>query len=359
MKKLLFFLLLVSCIKSFAQNRQDSCVIGSIYRGDTLFSFNPCTGEMRQITKFVLPYTGEGVKMYLSVGSTRYWAPIDSMMWVYFTPSNYLAISDSASMLSKYLRKTDTTGKWSASGHVHDWTSITGKPSIFTPSSHTHVKADITDFPTISGTNTGDNAVNSLYSSLVTNATHTGDATGSVALTLATVNSNVGSFGSATQVGTYTVNGKGLVTAASNTAIQIATSQVTGYTGYSINVQATTSSPTDAQTIYFGNLPKAPVTAAGTSKIYIRQSGTIKRAEIYCYSGTAGTNEAWPISIRLNNNSDTQIGSLSVSTKERVWSNTGLNIAVNSGDYIEIKSVNPTWATNPLTTIFGGYIYIE
>lgn len=61
----------------------------------------------------------------------------------------------------------------------------------------------------------------------VSNATHTGDATGATALTLATVNSNTGSFGSATQVATFTVNGKGLTTAAGNTSIQIAESQVT------------------------------------------------------------------------------------------------------------------------------------
>jgi uncharacterized protein (TIGR02145 family) len=36
-----------------------------------------------------------------------------------------------------------------------------------------------------SGTNTGDNAVNSLYSSLISNATHTGDVTGSAALLIA------------------------------------------------------------------------------------------------------------------------------------------------------------------------------
>jgi hypothetical protein len=36
----------------------------------------------------------------------------------------------------------------------------------------------------LSGTNTGDNAPNSLYSGLVSNATHTGDATGSTALTV-------------------------------------------------------------------------------------------------------------------------------------------------------------------------------
>ena len=39
-----------------------------------------------------------------------------------------------------------------------------------------------------SGTNTGDNAVNSLYSGLVSNATHTGDATGATALTVVAIN---------------------------------------------------------------------------------------------------------------------------------------------------------------------------
>ena len=46
--------------------------------------------------------------------------------------------------------------------------------------------SDITG--TNSGTNTGDNAVNSLYSGLVSNATHTGDATGSTALTVVKIN---------------------------------------------------------------------------------------------------------------------------------------------------------------------------
>ena len=59
----------------------------------------------------------------------------------------------------------------------------------------------------------------------------TGDLTtpgGSLATTLATVNSNVGSFGSGTQVGTFTVNAKGLVTAASNVTIAPPFSAITG-----------------------------------------------------------------------------------------------------------------------------------
>ena len=81
---------------------------------------------------------------------------------------------------------------------------------------------------THSGTNTGDNAVNSLYSGLVTNATHTGDATGDTALTLATVNANVGSFGSATAAPAITVNAKGLVTAAASNTITPAVGSITG-----------------------------------------------------------------------------------------------------------------------------------
>jgi len=129
--------------------------------------------------------------------------------------------------------------------------------------------------------------------------------------------------------------------------------------GYCINVQALTSSPVDAQTVYFGMLPKTPVTVAATSKIYIRKAGTVKIAEIYCYSGTPGTAESWSLYIRKNNAADTLIATLAVSANERRFSNEALSIAVVAGDYIEIKGIQPTWATNPLTTIYGGYLYIE
>lgn len=128
---------------------------------------------------------------------------------------------------------------------------------------------------------------------------------------------------------------------------------------YTLHVQALTSSPADGATIYFGQLPKAPVTAQGTSRIYIRKAGTIKIANIFSFSGTAGTNENWTCNIRLNNTGDTAIATVSAATSERVWSNSGLSLAVTTSDYIEIKCVNPTWVTNPLTTIFGGYLVIE
>ncbi|MGY3527288.1 hypothetical protein [Bradyrhizobium sp. USDA 4452] len=51
---------------------------------------------------------------------------------------------------------------------------------------------------------------------------------GSLATTLATVNSNVGSFGSASLIPTFTVNAKGLVTAAGTVSPQLGTSSVFG-----------------------------------------------------------------------------------------------------------------------------------
>jgi hypothetical protein len=128
---------------------------------------------------------------------------------------------------------------------------------------------------------------------------------------------------------------------------------------FAINVQALTSSPVDAQTVYFGTLPKAPVTTAATSKIYIRKTCTLKHAEIYCYSGTAGTAEAWSLYVRKNNTTDTLIATLSVANSERVFTNAALNISLVAGDYIEIKGIQPLWATNPATTIYGGYLYFE
>lgn len=73
----------------------------------------------------------------------------------------------------------------------------------------------------------------------------TGDVTtsaGSCAHTLATVNSNVGTFGSATKASVVTVNGKGLVTAASESTVTPAVGSITGLgTGVATLLAATPS----------------------------------------------------------------------------------------------------------------------
>ena len=117
---------------------------------------------------------------------------------------------------------------WSETDNTSD-AFIQNKPSLATVAT-TGDYSDLSGTPTIPTNNNeltngagyitdGDVASNSAVAAntaKVTNATHTGDVTGDSALTLATVNSNVGSFTNAT----VTVNAKGLVTAASNGSVQ-------------------------------------------------------------------------------------------------------------------------------------------
>lgn len=119
---------------------------------------------------------------------------------------------------------------------------------------------------TLSGTNTGDQTI-----------TLTGDATGSgsgsFAVTLATVNSNVGSFGSATQVGTFTVNAKGLITAAGNTTVTPAVGSITGLgtgvatflaTPSSANLAAALTDETGSGALVFATSPTLTTPNLGT-----------------------------------------------------------------------------------------------
>lgn len=113
----------------------------------------------------------------------------------------------------------------------------------------------------------------------------TGDisiAGGSNSSVLATVNSNVGSFGGATAVGTFTVNGKGLVTAAGSTSIQIAESQVTNLV---TDLAAKQSTTLTSAHILVGNVSNVATDVAMTGDISITNAG------VTAYSGTVPINK--------------------------------------------------------------------
>lgn len=113
-----------------------------------------------------------------------------------------------------------------------------------------------------------------------------GSANVTAAGTLATVNTNVGTFGSATQVGTFTVNGKGLLTAASNTSIQIAESQVTNLVSDLAAKQGTitlTTTGTSGAATFVSNTLNIPNYASGGG------SGTVTSVSVVTANGVSGS----------------------------------------------------------------------
>lgn len=131
----------------------------------------------------------------------------------------------------------------------------------------------VTATASVGGSNTGDNAVNSNYSSLVSNANHTGDATGSTALTLAAVNSNTGTFGAAATVPVIVVNAKGLVTSVVNTPIAVAFSALSTET-------ATISGTTGTVSAAAGYKGKT-IQTTGAAPVTITVGGTVADATYF------------------------------------------------------------------------------
>lgn len=85
----------------------------------------------------------------------------------------------------------------------------------------------------------------------------TGSGTTAITTTLATVNSNVGSFGSSTSIPSITVNGKGLITAISGNVVIAPAGTLSGTT---LNSTVVTSSLTSVGTLSAGSIPYSLLT---------------------------------------------------------------------------------------------------
>ena len=130
-----------------------------------------------------------------------------------------------------------------------------------------------------------------------------------------------------------------------------------------INITTTAlATITDGATYYFGNIAASMGTAANTYyRIYFNKEGTITAADICFVSGNAvGTNENITMYIRKNNTTDYEILTVGNTDRQRRFVNSALSIPINgTTDYIEIKLVCPTWATNPSTVSASGYLTIK
>lgn len=149
--------------------------------------------------------------------------------------------------------------------------SVTGKALTgFSSGAGTVSAADsiLTAINKLDGNIAGKQASGNYITALIGDGTASGP--GSAAFTLATVNGNVGSFGSATAVATLTANAKGLITAAGSTTIQIAESQVTNLVTDLAAKQSTTL--TNAH-ILVGNVSNVATDVAVTGDITITNAG--------------------------------------------------------------------------------------
>jgi hypothetical protein len=137
-----------------------------------------------------------------------------------------------------------------------------------------------------------------------------------------------------------------------------------GLTGYSQLVQfGGSSQPTvaDATTFTYGVGGISASNLVGTRRIYFPMAGTITRADVYCrVGGTLGSNEQSTISIRHNNTTDYAISTtFTQDNADTVVTNSSMSIAIAAGDFIEIKWLSPTWATNPTTVTLMGTVKFD
>lgn len=137
-----------------------------------------------------------------------------------------------------------------------------------------------------------------------------------------------------------------------------------GGLGYTLIVGHTAgSNPADGQTYYIGNGDTDAAwtdTTAARHRIYVPKEGTITACSLSVHAGTAGSAEDVAVYIVLNNTSDTTVTTTSKwNSADFSISATGLSTAVVAGDYLEVKIVTPSWATNPLAVRISGHIYIE
>lgn len=114
--------------------------------------------------------------------------------------------------------------------------------------------------------------------------------------------------------------------------------------------------PVDATTYFFGHSSKAGAsTNEGYAKLYFPFRGIIRSAYLW-WNGIAPTNEDISMYIRKNSTTDTLVETIGDTDAAKLFNNQNLNIAMDAGDYLEIKFVCPTWVTNPTSVVIYGML---
>lgn len=124
-------------------------------------------------------------------------------------------------------------------------------------------------------------------------------------------------------------------------------------------ITGATSNMTDGATYYWGSSGAFGAnTTQGLTRIYNLTGKTITIVAVSTYiRWTTGTSESSTVYLRYNNTTDYSLGTVAGNVAQSNLSLTGQSIAWASGDYVEMKMVNPTWATNPSGMSAGGQIH--
>lgn len=124
---------------------------------------------------------------------------------------------------------------------------------------------------------------------------------------------------------------------------------------------AGSQNPADATTYWFQFDDTWGTTSIPTSRKYIPITGVL--TTFYGYfiiNGTLGSSENTTVGIRVNGSSTTNVSTtVQLTANPTTFNNTGLSIALSAGDYIEIFTTTPTWATNPTSVSFTCSMVVE
>jgi hypothetical protein len=96
-------------------------------------------------------------------------------------------------------------------------------------------------------------------------------------------------------------------------------------------------------------------TNSAQRRVYIPASGTVKQVYLYTRTANGTAGESWSMIFRLNNTSNTTIGSTANTSTDKVFSNSNLNVSVVAGDYFEIQTTTPATAPG-ISNIYGTII---